>query len=878
MSQPTTFISLDQKTRTRIEEKFQYKRELAKAKEKELFGIFNENLTEDETLALKYLYAYMPLNDLADYDGDLFLSHVREAFEIQRNVPWATKITPELFLYFILPYRVNNENIEDIRGILFEEIYPRVKDLSMKEAILETNHWCHEKANYVGNDRRTVSPLTLIRTALGRCGEQSTLAVAALRSIGIPARQVYTPLWAHSDSNHAWVEAWADGEWYFFGACEPEPRLNQGWFQNPARRAMLVHTRLAANYSGPEEVTLAHPWYSELNLTSLYAETKSLTVRVLGLDGKPTPAKIQFQLFNFGSIRTILTMETDEKGKVSASFGLGDLYLSVTALDGAGFGFAKCSVKDTDEVTVQLTTEIPTNSEESFAMVPPPNISEDSSLAVSDEEKEAHDMRVKEGATIRGHFEKTFLTETDAKKIATAFDLPADRLWKVLEHARGNSYEIAAFIQEYAPAYGEWALRLLEVLNPKDLTDTFRPTLADHLIYAMKLKESHLSELDDELFATYILRPRVDSEMITAYRGYFLEALEADHASLLEEPNRLTEKINREFEVLEDINFYRGSATPVGSYQLKKGDQLSRDIMLIALARSIGIPARLNPNDRRPEYHVDGAWQNVIFDDQQPNDDMGKAKESTQTGTVAWQKEDSDEKIEYMNNFTIARFTDGSYQSLFYKFDQEEQKALELPVGHYRLTTSNRLNDGTALICFRYFEVKAGVEVTVPVKFPKDTSEVPVIADANLVFNVASFDEKVSTASDQTGNVGTTFAWIEPDREPSKHLLRELREMKDDWESLDVRFNCFVSEEKWNLVETLNHDHDLPKNVTFFKEKNTYDGMTAIGANTSAPHTAEAELPVVYVLDKDHKIRHISEGYKLGISKDVVDIYKQILD
>lgn len=59
-------------------------------------------------------------------------------------------------------------------------------------------------------------------------GEESTFLVAALRSVGIPARQVYTPRWAHTDDNHAWVEAWADGKWYFLGACEPEPVLISG--------------------------------------------------------------------------------------------------------------------------------------------------------------------------------------------------------------------------------------------------------------------------------------------------------------------------------------------------------------------------------------------------------------------------------------------------------------------------------------------------------------------------------------------------------------------------------------------------------------------------------------------------------------------------
>lgn len=50
-----------------------------------------------------------------------------------------------------------------------------------------------------------------MKTAYGRCGEESTFTVAALRSVGIPARQVYTPRWAHTDDNHAWVEAWVNG-------------------------------------------------------------------------------------------------------------------------------------------------------------------------------------------------------------------------------------------------------------------------------------------------------------------------------------------------------------------------------------------------------------------------------------------------------------------------------------------------------------------------------------------------------------------------------------------------------------------------------------------------------------------------------------------
>ncbi|MGG4393728.1 hypothetical protein ABEX25_05365 [Paenibacillus thiaminolyticus] len=57
----------------RLKEKFQYKRQLARHREEVLFGIFDEPLTEEERFCLQFLYAYMPLHDMANYDGDYFL-------------------------------------------------------------------------------------------------------------------------------------------------------------------------------------------------------------------------------------------------------------------------------------------------------------------------------------------------------------------------------------------------------------------------------------------------------------------------------------------------------------------------------------------------------------------------------------------------------------------------------------------------------------------------------------------------------------------------------------------------------------------------------------------------------------------------------------
>ena len=98
---------------------------------------------------------------------------------------------------------------------------------------------------------------------------------------------MYTPRWAHTDDNHAWVEAWADGKWYFLGACEPEPVLNLAWFNAPASRAMLMHTRAFGDYRGPEEVMLRTNNFTEINLIDNYGSTGRIDFKVVDKQGKP---------------------------------------------------------------------------------------------------------------------------------------------------------------------------------------------------------------------------------------------------------------------------------------------------------------------------------------------------------------------------------------------------------------------------------------------------------------------------------------------------------------------------------------------------------------------------------------------------------------
>ena len=178
---------------------------------------------EEETLLLRALLATLPLSDLGDYSPELLLGCVRHGLRVRGEFPWCAALPEELFFRQVLCPRVNNEQLAPCRALFYEKLRPRVAVLPLEEAILEVNRWCAEEATYRSTDGRTASALAVYQCGYGRCGEESTFAVNALRAVGIAARQVYAPWWSHCDDNHAWVEVFTGSRWQYLGACEPEP-------------------------------------------------------------------------------------------------------------------------------------------------------------------------------------------------------------------------------------------------------------------------------------------------------------------------------------------------------------------------------------------------------------------------------------------------------------------------------------------------------------------------------------------------------------------------------------------------------------------------------------------------------------------------------
>ena len=855
------FIS-DTNYRNTVENIF---KERVKTVGKTFYNTQKENLTADEQEALKFLYAYMPLADVTDYPTSFFADNVRMSFKARKEMPWGKNVPELLFRHFVVPIRVNNEALDNARSVFYNELKDRIKGMSMMDAIIEVNHWCHEKVTYQPSDARTSAPLATLKTATGRCGEESTFAVAALRAVGIPARQVYTPRWAHTDDNHAWVEAWADGKWYFLGACEPEPVLNLGWFNAPASRAMLMHTRAFGDYNGPEEVMLRTSNFTEINLTSNYAPVAPIDFYVKDSEGKPVEnARVEFKIYNYAEFFTAVTKYTDANGHTSLSAGIGDLV--VWASKDGKYTYQKVSFGKQKEATLTLPEGAPTCSVGALETSAPPKCTyldivppkENPKLPyVSDEMHKENQRRFALEDSIRKAYTATFPTMEEAKRIN---ERGAEYIFK----SRGNKQTIVDFINRHSDNEDR-VMGILATLSDKDLRD----------ITTEILEDSYNATTDQ-------LSPRVEDELITIpFKQYFEKAFSKKAADAFRaDPIKLVEWIKKNIRLNPDKKALRIAQTPVGVMKSKITDERSRDIFFVDVARSLGIEAQKDAVTDKIQYKKNGEWQDVKFDNT-----ADKTSTAAALGTIKLTYEPTKllDNPKYYSHFTISRIENGTAQLLNFDEGQADmgngttwsntfKNGYKLDAGTYMLTTGTRLANGSVLASNRIFEIVKGQTTTLPLEIRQNTNEVTVIGSFNSESLVTKDGKEVSLLS-QTGRGYYVVGILGVGQEPTNHALHDIEKMKEAFEAWG-RPVVLLFESEADAAK-FNHDEfpGLPSTVQFALDK---DGSVRKQIAREMKLMNEKQMPMFIIADTFNRVVFVSQGYTIGLGEQMQGVFKKL--
>ena len=790
----------------------------------------------DLGLAMKYLYVTAPYSDLVNYSFEDIQDFAGHGLFLYNTLERVKELPEEMFLNYILDHRVNEEEVLPCRTLFWNELKDRIEGKNAKDAAIEVNYWCAEEATYHSGDDRTLPALTVYRRGYGRCGEESVFLVNALRSVGIPARQVYVPRWSHCDDNHAWVELWCDGKWYFTGACEPLMILNKGWFTNASSRAMMVHSRLFDLFPAEGEDVIGKEGAAVmLNQTARYAKVKTVSVKVLDKIGAPVKgAQVQFQVLNMGEYFPIAKAETDENGTVSLVTGLGSVRVLAFLPGMEGFAQADLDTRALGEISLTLTGE-----------------------AVEAEDWRAVDVIAPVDTPVNPD-----MPTPEQKAEGTRRMNEANKIRKEKKENWVNP-ELTAFLA----GEDEKELRqaMVDVLSEKDHTDCVCNVLEEHLeygkVYAKEYRDLVLNANGYNLYINYVLNPRVEDELLRPYRKEILSFFtDEQKAAFRVNPAEIWNYIQTHIVAYPDNERETVMETPYECLVSGIGTERSQKVLFVAVARTLGIPARLNPDNKVMEYWAMDHFVPVL-----------KQQEG---GAVLILKKEADAVWNYYQNWTMGRLVGNEYVSLNLTGRSWEGDTLELALilGTYRIITTNRLPNGNQFAWEKTFIIKEGEKLEETLRLREAQ-----LGDMLERISLPEFEVKDSagntvTCAELTKGGKKILMWLEESREPTEHILNEMLEHAEKFHKFENSISFMIR------TQEAKQDPLLAKVLKIFPNVSVYydsfeENIELLGRRM---YVDPDKLPLILVTNGESVGIYATSGYNVGTGDMLIRIMEEV--
>jgi hypothetical protein len=146
--------------------------------------------------------------DVKYITAEYLINNIELAFKVWREQPWGKHISFDTFCEEILPYRIDNEPLENWREkalVSFADAnrsFQKQPDITTVEACEKINDLLPRFR--MDMDFSNMNYSMLMATARGSCEEQANLAVFVMRALGIPVTKDFTPKWPNRNNGHTW--------------------------------------------------------------------------------------------------------------------------------------------------------------------------------------------------------------------------------------------------------------------------------------------------------------------------------------------------------------------------------------------------------------------------------------------------------------------------------------------------------------------------------------------------------------------------------------------------------------------------------------------------------------------------------------------------
>jgi len=654
--------------------------------------------------------------------------------------------------------------------------------------------------------------------------------------------------------------------------------LNKGWFTNASSRAMMVHSRLFDLFPAEGEDVIGKEGAAVmLNQTARYAKVKTVSVKVTDKEGAAVKgAQVQFLVLNMGEYFPIAKAETDEDGTVSLVTGLGSVRVLAFLPGMEGFAQADLDTRAQDEISLILTGEtVEAEDWRTVDVIAPVDTPVNPDMPTPEQKAEGT-RRLNEANKIRKEKKENwvnpeltaFLAGEDEKELRQAMvDVLSEKdhtdcVCNVLEEHLEYGKQCA---KEFKTKSGTGKCGEKEMNGADRFTQGAESANAECSNYKAEKSAAYTratgAESGYNFYINYVLNPRVEDELLRPYRkgilSFFTEEQKADFRT---NPAEIWNYIQAHITAYPDNERETVMETPYECLVSGIGTQRSQKVLFVAIARTLGIPARLNPDNKVMEY-----WENNQF---------VPVLKQQEGGAVLTLRKEADAVWNYYQNWTMGRLVGNEYVSLNLTGRSWEENTLELALipGTYRIITTNRLPNGNQFAWEKTFTIKEGGQREETLRLREAQ-----LGDMLERISLPEFEVKDSagntvTCAELTKGGKKILMWLEESREPTEHILNEMLEHAEKFHEFENSISFMIR------TPEAKQDPLLAKVLKMFPNVSIYydsfeENIELLGRRM---YVDPDKLPLILVTNGESVGIYATSGYNVGTGDMLIRIMEEV--
>ncbi len=382
---------------------------------------------------------------------------------------------------------------------------------------------------------------------------------------------------------------------------------------------------------------------------------------------------------------------------------------------------------------------------------------------------------------------------------------------------------------------------MLSTLPEKDFRDMEAEVLLSHLRYAMTFQQ----QLPEDIFVNYLLCPRIEYEVLTDYMQTLPKYFTAQQlAHFYQEPKSIWEWIQEHLLECPQRDYAALTTSPEGCIKSGYTNVVSKRVLFVALCRSVGIPARIHPEQKQLQYYQNQRW-NQLFDGQ--------------TGTLVLS---CLEEAVYNQNWSLSRWEGSDWLLLDFSKQKWNNQTMELELleGIYRITTTCRLPSGELRLKQRMILIDGDTTQQVALEFPNYQVEEMLENCEISDFYLQNEQSQMVSMQQQLQDKESVIIWAEPGAEPTEHVLNEMLESAQAIEVLDCQWYMVLRDSVEKDHATLQRVLQTIPNIQVY-----YDDFIENVQTLSRRMTIDHEkLPLILVTSQGLCSIYAVSGYQVG--------------